>query len=340
MVIITRGHKTISIIEFHSSMPTIRLFHLLRIRLHRGSKVRFMMPRRSDQVLLKCTSISMIIWKPRRNSLEKWKKFMVSHYSQFKTLIAAFDVHHAVGFLFDQDQNKLYEFYATTVLQRRLWNNVFRRKLQQRLQPKSPHRRILAWLFSPYKAKVKALRMVSQLTGLSQTTVSTVFNSPDPMSTQPDEPVIGAPKSAEFIPRIDPDRFEWLIKWIDQNVPVKSGTDHRILYGTWQFQFHKYTLAAKLAHQKVRTLSQLKNFFIFIDAIVCFYYWLQPVGYKVFRKSFIPFHVWHVNYWWFICPYCHRLNQPGNVPTAKDTAHERLKKRQFGLLDEWKEKQK
>ena len=127
---------------------------------------------------------------------------MVRHYSQFKTLIAAFDVHHAVGFLFDQDQNKLYEFYAINVLQRRLWNTVFRCKLQQRLQPKSPHRRILAWLFSPYKAKVKALKMASQLTGLSQTTVSTVFISPDPMSTQPDEPVIrGEPKSAEFIPQ-------------------------------------------------------------------------------------------------------------------------------------------
>ena len=59
----------------------------------------------------------------------------------------------SIVFLFRTDSRKLYPAYVKLVLQRRLWNNVFRRRLQKRLPQKSPHRSFLARLFSEAKLR-------------------------------------------------------------------------------------------------------------------------------------------------------------------------------------------
>lgn len=211
-----------------------------------------------------------------------------------------------------QDSRKLYPAYVKLVLQRRLLNNVFRRRLQKRLPQKSPQRSFLVRLFSPFRSKVKALRVVSQLTGVPTSTVSRIFESQEATSTV-HRSDMRAKTTVQYIPRVDPERVDWLLKWIDEHVPVKSGTDRRVRMATWMHLYANYKADAQAAGQK-------------------------PLGYKAFRKMFVPFHIWHVNYWWFVCPYCYRLKHPEGEVEPRDLAHQVLKDRQMALLKDWKEK--
>ena len=92
---------------------------------------------------------------------------------------------------------------------------------------------LFAWLFSPFKGKIKAIRTVSKLTGVPKNTVGTIFNSTDSVPSTIEVNSSEATKADPrlYIPRVGSARLDYLLRWIDEEIPCKSGTDHRVIYG-------------------------------------------------------------------------------------------------------------
>lgn len=165
-------------------------------------------------------------------------------------------------FFFKIDPSKLQQLYVAHVLQRRLLNNVFRLKIHRRIGATMDQRRFLAVLLYPHKAKVKAIRNVSQLTGVPRGTVTNMFANDLP---QPEtkSSAKSNERSVKYIPRIDPDRFEFLLQWIDDNIPVKSGRSHRVMFGKDQHHYNKYRADCEQHDQKVRKVVDECCHFVF-----------------------------------------------------------------------------
>lgn len=72
-------------------------------------------------------------------------------------------------------------------------------------------------------------------------------------------------------------------------------------------------------------------------ALIELSHFLQPVNYKYWRYMLRWYRIWHVNYWWFKCAYCHRLENAVDEPEERDLAHQRLKNLQLNLLHTAKE---
>ena len=82
-------------------------------------------------------------------------------------------------------------------------------------------------------------------------TVSRIFESQEATSTV-HRSDMRAKTTVQYIPRVDPERVDWLLKWIDEHVPVKSGTDRRVRMATWMHLYANYKADAQAAGQKVR----------------------------------------------------------------------------------------
>lgn len=52
--------------------------------------------------------------------------------------------------------------------------------------------------------------------------------------------------------RTSAERQEFLLNWIDEYVPVRSGGDNRIMYGTYESNYQSYRAAAVAAEIQVR----------------------------------------------------------------------------------------
>ena len=99
-------------------------------------------------------------------------------------------------------------------------------------------------------------------------TVSRIFESQEATSTV-HRSDMRAKTTVQYIPRVDPERVDWLLKWIDEHVPVKSGTDRRVRMATWMHLYANYKADAH--RPQARRYATFPNFSSSILTCCCLF---------------------------------------------------------------------